>query len=79
MQSPYYHGNLHALEVLGLAKTAQYKTALIKCAEVTNGVLFGLLIGATLGMHLMVKKDKERTVYPYRLEDPPLSNNRGNY
>jgi len=78
MQSHYYRGNLQALEALGLAKTAQYKTTLIKCAEVSSGVLFGLLVGATLGMHLMNKKDKERRVYPYRLESPPLHNNQGN-
>jgi hypothetical protein len=68
----YLHGSTRAYEALGLHKTAQYKQLLVKQAELTSGALFGLLLGASLGLGLINTKSKQREQYPYRLERNPL-------
>lgn len=72
MTADYAIGCLQAYEHLGMQKTAHYKNTLIKHAELNTGTIFGLLLGAGLGLHLMAKKDKERTARPYQLEGNPL-------
>jgi hypothetical protein len=72
MHAGYPHGCLSALETLGLQKTASYEQQLIKQAELTSGALFGILLGASLGLGLINSKTKQREQYAYRLEGNPL-------
>lgn len=72
MSPGYANGGLYALENLGLQRTAQYKQLLVKHAELTSGALFGILLGASLGLGLLNTKRKQQEVHAYRLEGNPL-------
>jgi hypothetical protein len=67
------HGQITALQKLGLAKTGAATESIIKELIRTNpGLVLGLMIGAGIGLHAMFSKDYKREQIPYRLEGNPL-------